>query len=505
MKAFAPLVFAAFLLAACGTATTKPAGPVTAAEADAFVAKAEKELADLSEFTSHTDWVRSTYIMYDTNWLSAKANEQYTLRSVALAKEAARFNGVKGLSPDTARKLLFLKLALTLPAPDREGAAAELAKISTDLDEKYSAGKFTLSGKAMRLDDAEDEMAHSRDPARLKAVWEGWHSVAPPMKEEYVRLVDIANEGSKELGFADTGALWRSNYDMAPDEFAKTTDRLWEQVKPLYVQLHCYVRGRLNAKYGAAVQPATGAIRADLLGNMWAQDWSNVYPLVAPKSSGLGYDLTVRLKAKKYDELKMIKTGEGFFTSLGFEPLPTTFWERSMIVRPRDREVVCHASAWDVDYVDDRKSSLVSVLEQRDSGKLGLAERRAVKAFEESSFPALKKQIEEAAGFAPPLEVRWTHLATKDSADSYVDAWPKVYFKPLIEALKRVGRDAMGKEALKSGLKSIIIQNSSGNYSSERWATFRDGTLVLDHDPLSNQDYWEERKNRLVYILEKGL
>lgn len=158
-----------------------------------------------------------------------------------------------------------------------------------------------------------------------------------------------------------------------------------------------------------------------------------------------------------------------------------------------------------VDYGEDRKNSLVTVLEQRDASKLGLAERRAAKAFEEQTWPMLKKQIEDAAGFAVPLEIRWAHITTKDSADSYADSWPKVFFKPLIEALKRVARDAMGKEALKSGLKNVIVQNTSGNYSSDRWATFRDGTLILDHDPLSNLDYWEERKQRLIFVLEKGL
>ncbi|HCJ21335.1 MAG TPA: peptidyl-dipeptidase, partial [Erythrobacter sp.] len=163
-----------------------------------------------------------------------------------------------------------------------------------------------------------------------------------------------ANEGSKELGFADLGAMWRSNYDMDPDQFAAETERMWQEVKPLYMALHTYVRGKLNAKYGAEVQPADGPIRADLLGNMWAQEWGNIYPLVAPEGAGdIGYDLTDLIAAKGLDEIQMVRTGEGFFSSLGFEPLPDTFWERSQFVKPRDREVVCHASAWDVDNVDD--------------------------------------------------------------------------------------------------------------------------------------------------------
>jgi peptidyl-dipeptidase A len=365
----------AALLAACATQSTQttqapPEAPSAAkptpAAADAFVAKAEAELADLSEFASHADWVRNTYIMYDTNWLSTKIGEQFLERGVALAKEAATYRAVPGLSPVTARKLDLLQRGLTLAPPDRPGAAAELAKISTDLDEKYSAGKFTLDGKQLRLDDAEEQMATSRDPQRLKALWEGWHSIAPPMKGEYARMVEIANEGAKGLGYADTGALWRSKYDMPADQFAEKTDRLWEQVKPLYVQLHCYVRARLSAKYGEAVQPRTGPIRADLLGNMWAQEWGNIYDIVAPKGPGLGYDVTKRLQAQHYTPERMMKTGEAFFTSLGFAPLPQTFWERSMIVRPRDREVVCHASAWDVDNVQDLRIKMCTRVNEVD-------------------------------------------------------------------------------------------------------------------------------------------
>jgi peptidyl-dipeptidase A len=148
--------------------------------------------------------------------------------------------------------------------------------------------------------------------------------------------------------------MWRSRYDMPPDQFAAMTDRLWSEVKPLYDELHCYTRGKLNQKYGNAVQPATGPIRADLLGNMWAQEWGNIYDVVAPKGAGdVGYDLTELLVARKYTPEKIVRAGEGFFTSLGFAPLPETFWKNSMITAPRDREVICHASAWDVDNVED--------------------------------------------------------------------------------------------------------------------------------------------------------
>jgi peptidyl-dipeptidase A len=167
-------------------------------------------------------------------------------------------------------------------------------------------------------------------------------------------MVAIANEGAEELGFTDVGAMWRSGYDMSPEEFSALTEQLWQDLRPLYESLHTFVRWKLNEKYGDAVQPKAGPIRADLLGNMWAQEWGNIYPLVAPAGAGdIGYDIKDLLEKKGIDELGMVKIGEGFFSSLGFDPLPETFWSRSQFLKPRDREVVCHASAWDLDNRDD--------------------------------------------------------------------------------------------------------------------------------------------------------
>lgn len=351
MKSLLLAASAAAVLLVCGPAAAQDARP-TAAEAKAFVEQAETQLASMSEYAARASWVRANFITEDTQWLEAKAGAEQNALATKLAKQAARFNGVT-VDPVTARKLKLLKLYLTLPAPDRPGAATELSNLATKLDSTYSTGKFTYKGKTLNLNDAEDILRTSRDPAELKAVWEGWHSIAPPMREDYAKLVTLANEGSVGLGFKDTGALWRSNYDMDPDAFAAETDRLWKQVEPFYKNLHCYVRARLNEKYGSAVQPRTGPIRADLLGNMWAQEWGNIYDVAAPKTATSSYDLTKLLADRGYTPVKMAQTGEAFYSSMGFAPLPKTFWERSLLERPRDREVVCHASAWDVDDKQD--------------------------------------------------------------------------------------------------------------------------------------------------------
>jgi peptidyl-dipeptidase A len=324
-------------------------------EASIFVAEAEKELAEHSLLANRVEWINRTYITEDTDALAAEVGARGTQISVRLAKGAAKFDQLNGLPFHLRRKLDFLKQRIVLPAPDKPGAAEELNVIATRLGSAYGKGKGTLEGKPINGSDIEEAMGKVRDPEKLKEMWTSWHdNVGAPMRQDYARMVSIANEGAKELGYANVGAMWRSGYDMSPEEFAREMDRLWLQVKPLYDQLHCYVRSRLHEHYGEKVQPATGPIRAHLLGNMWAQEWANIYELVAPKDVGeIGYDLTRLLLARQYDPTKMVRTGEGFYTSLGLPALPATFWERSLFTKPRDREVICHASAWDVDDKED--------------------------------------------------------------------------------------------------------------------------------------------------------
>jgi len=329
--------------------------PATPDGARQFIADAEKDLGDFSVIGQRAAWVNNTYINDDTDALNAYFGTIGTEKGVKYATLAAKYSQVPGLDPDVARKLNILRGALVLAAPQTPGTAAELNDITTRLQSAYGKGRAMHNGKVITGDDAEALMGELRNPNETKEIWQSWHeNVGRPMRNDYTHMVEIANQGAKELGYADTGAMWRSQYDMTPEEFSAMYDRLWAETKPLYDQLHCYTRTKLNQKYGNAVQPATGPIRADLLGNMWAQEWGNIYDVVAPKGSGdIGYDLEALLKAKKYTPEKMVKAGEGFYTSLGFPALPASFWTRSQITRPQDREVICHASAWDLDNKDD--------------------------------------------------------------------------------------------------------------------------------------------------------
>jgi peptidyl-dipeptidase A len=329
------------------------ANRATPEEAKAFIDDAEQKLLALNNDAQRADWIKDTYITDDTEAVAAIMDERAINAAVGYAKQATRFDGLT-LDPVTARKIKLLKLSLTIATPNDPKESEELTRIAAGMEGTYGKGKYCPGGPqtCQDLEALSRILAESRDAKQLQEAWTGWHAIARPMRKDFTRYVALANKGAQELGFKDNGAMWRSKYDMAPDDFARELDRLWDQVKPLYLSLHAYVRSRLHQKYGDAV-PANGPIPAYLLGNMWAQEWDNIYPLVQPASADPGYDVTALLKKKNTDWKQMVKYGEGFFVSLGFDPLPQTFWERSLFLKPSDREVVCHASAWDVDAVTD--------------------------------------------------------------------------------------------------------------------------------------------------------
>ena len=349
------------LVTVCGLALTAGCGSADVVvpgvdEAHTFIAAAEKRLDRLGRNAARAAWVQNTFITVDTQRMAAAAQSEFAAAVSELALEAQRFERL-ALPPEDARKLKLLKLQLAAPAPRNPAERDELSNLRSALQSEYGKGRYCRSEggqtTCLDIDQASNVLASSRDPKELLDVWQGWHQVGAPMRPRYTRFVELSNKGAEELGFADTGALWRSGYEMTPDELTAEVDRLWAQVQPLYLSLHAYVRSKLAARYGTGVVPAHGMIPAHVLGNMWAQDWTNVYPLVAPPASGEGYDLTGELRRRKVDEPGLVKYAERFFTSLGYQPLPPAFWERSLFRKPADRDVVCHASAWGWDAPED--------------------------------------------------------------------------------------------------------------------------------------------------------
>ncbi|MFZ0804066.1 MAG: M2 family metallopeptidase [Terriglobales bacterium] len=325
----------------------------TVAEAEQFISQAEVRLNELTVRAARAQWVQENFITDDTEAISADANEQSTAAVTELVEQAKRFDGLP-LPPALARKFLLLKLGLTAPAPKDPKLRREMIEIGTSLDGDYGKGKYCRKpDDCLDITAIEQIMSSSRDPKALQDVWLGWHKVGAPMRQRYARFVELSNQGAREMGFKDVGAMWRAGYDMTPEQFNAELERLWQQVRPLYLALHTYVRARLAEHYGAGVVPPDGPIPADLLGNPWAQQWDGIFPLLGLPENSRGYDLTGLLQAKKLNAKGMVRYGENFYKSLGFAPLPETFWQRSLFTKPRDRDVVCHASAWDVDNQDD--------------------------------------------------------------------------------------------------------------------------------------------------------
>ena len=342
------------MLAACGGQDAAEPGANQAAEtAEEFVARAHAEYADFWVERAAAGWVRATYITPDTGVLEARAEERYAEWHSAIVKQAVQYDDQE-LAPKTRRAINLLKLGTTMPAPDDDAKRKEIAGLATELPGMYGAGEYCTGGECRSGNELELLMNVSRDWDELLDTWVGWRTVSPPMRDKYTRFVELANEGAGELGYADLGEMWRSGYDMSPAEFTAETERLWQQVKPLYDELHCHVRAKLGEHYGEDKVPQDQPIPAHILGNMWAQSWGFLYDeLMVPYPDAAPLDVDGVLETKNYSPEEMVRSAETFYTSLGMKRLPETFWERSMFVEPDDRKVVCHASAWTLDGADD--------------------------------------------------------------------------------------------------------------------------------------------------------
>ena len=315
-----------------------------------FLANVELENKKDGPVIYSASWISSNFITYDSQKVIADYGTKSTLKSLERSREAASFDGLD-TSKENQRMLNILKSSFVMPPPLDEELASELSEITTSLEAMYGSGEYCFDDEeCYDLEAFESIIDNSRDPKELLRAWEGWHEIGKPMKPMYMRMVDIGNQGSVDLGYEGLSDLWFSKYDMPAEDFLDDTDRVWSEVKPLYDALHCHVRAKLNEHYGDEVISKTGSLPVHMLGNMWGQSWSNIYDLVYEEKPDSKYiDVTKIINEKSLSEIEMVEYAEDFFISMGFKPLPKTFWERSLFVKPRDRSVVCHASAWNLD------------------------------------------------------------------------------------------------------------------------------------------------------------
>ena len=351
------VIYALLILLTLGCAPARDAevqGPEIMETPSEFLARSEKEMLELGKEVGLAHWVRATYITPDTGELAARASERALAFDSALIAQAKKLKDVP-TDAESARAIELILRGSSMPAPNDPKLRAELAKLATDLEGLYGAGKACDENgeNCKTLPELENILAASRDYDEQLQAWLAWRGVSPPMRPMYQRFAELMNQGARELGYADLGEQWKGGYDLSVPEFEAESKRLWGQVEPLYEALHCHVRDRLSDHYGQELVPAQGPIPAHLLGNMWAQSWSNLYDLLEPYPGVAPLDVTAALKSQDYDAVRMTETAEAFFTSLGLPELPDSFWERSMLVPPTDHDAVCHASAWDLDNGND--------------------------------------------------------------------------------------------------------------------------------------------------------
>ena len=329
-----------------------PSGEQTQTNQDLeeFLANVELENKKDGPVIYSASWISSNFITYDSQKVIADYGTKYTLKSLERSRQAASFDRLN-TSKENRRMLNILKSSFVMPPPLDGMLASELSEITTSLEAMYGSGEHCFdNGECYDLEAFESIIDNSRNPKELLRAWEGWHEIGKPMKPMYMRMVEIGNQGSVDLGYEGLSDLWFSKYDMPADDFLDDTDRVWNDVKPLYEALHCHVRAKLNEHYGDEVISKTGPLPVHILGNMWGQSWSNIYDLVYEEKPDSKYiDVTKIIDEKSLSEIEMVEYAEDFFISMGFKPLPETFWERSLFVKPRDRSVVCHASAWNLD------------------------------------------------------------------------------------------------------------------------------------------------------------
>jgi peptidyl-dipeptidase A len=340
------------LLLACSLV---PCAVARAETADEFVARLNKEFAELSREVNAAGWTQATYINVDTELLAALATEHNLEAFGQAVADAKKFEG-QPMTAASRRSIDLLQQGVAAPAPGDPAKRAELARLLASMESKYGSAKYCPNGTESCRDQTQLKavLEKSRNYDELLDAWKGWHeSAGRPLRADYTRYVELANEGARELGYKDLGAMWRSGYDMPADDFAKEAARLWAQVEPLYRDLQCYARGRLAKKYGEDKVPAGKPIPAHLFGNMWAQQWDAAFDLFEPYPGVGNLDVDAALVTQGYDAVRMTKNAEAFYRSIGFEPLPAAFWERSMLTQPRDRDVECHASAWEMNGNDD--------------------------------------------------------------------------------------------------------------------------------------------------------
>ncbi|KAM7313925.1 angiotensin-converting enzyme-like [Ixodes scapularis] len=220
----------------------------------------------------------------------------------------------------------------------------QMENLSSTMSRVYSSSLVTVGGmqNLSLTPNLTAIMAKVGNYTELQEAWTAWHdTVGRKERGLYIPFVQLLNKTATLNGYGSVKDKWLENYEM--ENISDVIDTVWEEVAPLYKKLHAFVRMKLKSIYKGKL-PTDGTIPAHLLGNMWAQSWDNLY---ANLSSGSPLDVSEELVKQKWTVHKMWKTAEDFFVSMGLPNMTDTFWNKSVMTKPTDRDIMCHATAWD--------------------------------------------------------------------------------------------------------------------------------------------------------------
>ncbi|NWI33356.1 ACE2 enzyme, partial [Sula dactylatra] len=349
----------------CGLSAVVTPQDVTQ-QAQMFLEEFNRRAEDISYESSLASWNYNTNITEETARKMNEADAKWSAFYSEASRNASSFPLSSIQDPLTRLQIQSLQdKGSSVLKPEKYN---RLNTVLNTMSTIYSTGtvcKITEPSECLVLEPGLDTiMANSTDYHERLWAWEGWRAdVGKMMRPLYEEYVELKNEVARLNSYSDYGDYWRANYEADyPEEYKYSRDQLvedvektFEQIKPLYQQLHAYVRHRLEQVYGPKLISSTGCLPAHLLGDMWGRFWTNLYALTVPYPAKPNIDVTSAMVQKKWDAIRIFKAAEAFFFSIGLEKMTEGFWNNSMLTEPTDnRKVVCHPTAWDLGKKDYR-------------------------------------------------------------------------------------------------------------------------------------------------------
>ncbi|XP_071562887.1 angiotensin-converting enzyme-like [Temnothorax nylanderi] len=360
---------------------------------------------------------------------------------------------------DESIKRQFKKLGILGTAALPEDSYKEFEMTISKMENIYSTAKICDYKDKNKCDlalepEITEKLMCSRDPEELKHIWIEWRKASgEKVKSLFPQYVELANTAARLNNFSDYAEYWMKDYEAA--DFPEQIENQWQQLKPLYLQLHAYVRRELRKKYGEDIVSEDGPIPAHLLGNTWAQTWSNIADFTMPFPGKQLPDVTATLVEQGYNATSMFRLAENFFTSINLSAMPDTFWEKSILTKQKDVDMICHASAWDFyDGKDFRikqctrvnMEDLLTAHHEMGHVEYYLQYKNQPTVFKEGANPGFHEAVGDVISLSvsTPSHLKKIDLLKDDSTDQeallnhlYVKSLDKIAFLPFAYMMDR--------------------------------------------------------------------